>query len=109
MTVANLNILYLRQRLFWRCLFIVALLLVSHIYLVKSTVFNLMTRERLLASLNETSNNVVALESKYLTLSGQITMDLARNLGFRDAADSTIFVALPAETSVVALSSTVLE
>ncbi len=109
MTASNLNILYTRQRLFWRCLAVAVLLLASYLYLVNSAVFNLVARERLLGNLNEMRSNVVALESEYLALSGQVTMELARERGFHDATASAIFVELPTQSSVVALAPAVLE
>ena len=109
MTVNTLNTLYTRQRLFWRCSAIAVSLLASYLYLVNSTVFNLVAREQLLATLSQTGNQVVALESEYLALSGSVTMERARALGFHDAADNTIFVELPAVTPVVALGRAVLE
>ena len=91
MTVANLNLMNQQQRLFWRVSFLTAGLLLGYLYLVNSVVFNVVTRQKALEQLASKQTAVVALEAEYLGLSNAVTLELAHQLGFRDASSQTIF------------------
>lgn len=91
MTAVNLNIFYRRRRLFFIFSSTALCLLVTYLYLVNSTVFALVSREKLGSALAAKQGTVVSLESEYLTLASGVTMERAIELGFRDAAKETIF------------------
>lgn len=91
MTAANLKLIYSRERIFRRFVLGVAALFVVYLYLINSVVFNLVGRQRALDKLNERQIRVVGLETEYLALSNKVTLELARALGFQDAAGRVIF------------------
>ncbi|MCC6290968.1 hypothetical protein IT398_02795 [Candidatus Nomurabacteria bacterium] len=91
MTAVNLNIFLRRRRLFFILAFTALSFLVGYLYLVNSTVFALVSREKLVTILAAKQGAVVSLESEYLTLASGVTMERAIELGFRDAAKETIF------------------
>ena len=105
MTATSLNLIISRQRLFWRVSIVTGALILAYIYLAQSVVFNVVSRQNVLEKSAKLQTQVVALETEYLALSNQVTVDLAHQLGFHDAASETIFapvVTLPSQT--VALS-----
>ncbi len=106
MTTASLNLIYSRQKLFWRVGTVTFTLIAAYIYLANSVVFNAVIRQQILEESAKRQAQVVALESEYLALSNQVTIDLAYRLGFHDAASETVFApVVPSSSQTVALGS----
>lgn len=103
MTAENLNIMYRRAGLFRRLAGSGLVLMAAYLYLVNGTVFALVARERAIEEIDRRRSGVVALETEYLERSSAITMALAEQLGFRDAAGVTLFVEAAPPAPVVAL------
>ena len=96
MTAVNLNIFYQRRKFFFIFSAAALCFLVAYLYLVNSTVFVLVSREKLENALAAKQGTVVSLEAEYLTLASGVTMERAIGLGFRDAARETIFAQVSA-------------
>lgn len=106
MTAASLNLIYYRQKLFWRVSAVTLGLFAAYLYLANSVVFNVVGRQQVLEESAQHQAQVVALETEYLALSNKITVELAYRLGFHDAAGETIFApVLPLSSQAVALGS----
>ncbi len=77
---------------------LVGLLLMAYIVLTMSLVFNAVLTGQTTERQNRLATQVTALESEYLQLSGEVTIERAYALGFRDAPESTY--ALVAQSKV---------
>jgi hypothetical protein len=63
-----------------------------YIGLVNSLVLNVSERGHLSETLSQTTSRSAALESQLVALSGSVTLDLAYQLGFHDAAPEDVLV-----------------
>ena len=81
-----------RAYLFWS-LFLTLLVLVGiYLYLVNSLIFGIVQRQNRLDILAKIEFEVAVLEADHLKKTGKITLDLANELGYEDAAARTVFV-----------------
>ena len=66
-------------------------LLVLYVYFVNQTIWNIVARQDMTKSINNTSSDVATLEASYMALSSSLTIDHAYTLGFKDitSADTT--------------------
>src|SRR6185436_12925338 len=104
MTAAHLNLFYTYRRLFRVLACLVSVLVVGNLYLVSATVFRGVAREQATKALETQQGEMVTLETEYLNLSTNLTLDRALAMGFHDAASATTFVrAEPAGAPVVAV------
>ena len=62
-----------------------------YVYFVASIVMNAAGREQTLNQISDLSSRVSGLESTYVDLSSQVTLALATNRGFIEAANQTSF------------------
>ncbi|MEA1929270.1 MAG: hypothetical protein U9M92_00040 [Patescibacteria group bacterium] len=93
---------YRRAVLVLTALFV--LLVAWYIYLVNSTIFGAVSRERQLGVLADLQSEVVALEGDYLGLANNISLEHARTLGFQDV-DSKTLIASDYEAEKLAQAS----
>ena len=77
MTLKNFNLTMLT---------LTALFVGGYLILVIILVTGAVARDRAMAKLSKLTPAVTSLESEYVARSGQITLDLAYQLGFKDAA-----------------------
>lgn len=70
----------------------VVCLLGAYVYLVNSSVFNIVAREEAMERGSVYATELSVLESRYIELSGNITLPLAYTLGFSDASNKSAFV-----------------
>jgi hypothetical protein len=106
MTVKNLTTTisaYPYQKLFWLLTYALLALLVLYLYFVSTIVVGVVKMENLRSELGVLQSSVNELESNYVSLSGSVTMDLARQLGYQDAINHASF-AYEANLEGVALS-----
>lgn len=103
MTATTINAINNRRALFLRAGSVLVLLVIAYLYFINSMVFNAVARQKLVSEINTLQTQVVALETEYFSLSNNITLELAYNLGFRDAGENTIFAPTLALTPKVAL------
>ena len=71
---------------------LIAVLLGAYVYLVNNSVFNIVARETALEKASNYATELAVLESRYIELSGNITLSLAYTLGFADASAESVFV-----------------
>ncbi|MBI2099940.1 MAG: hypothetical protein HYT48_01205 [Candidatus Vogelbacteria bacterium] len=80
MTLKNFNLTMLT---------LTALFFCGYLTLIMILVTSAVARQQAVERLAELTPAVTSLESEYVVLSGKITLDLAYQLGFKDAAEST--------------------
>ncbi len=89
----------------WGFCGVIILLIVSYLYLINSSVFNIMERREAEEKIGTLGTEVALLESKYIELSSDIDMDLAQQLGFREIDDTeakfTAKISAPVSVSLV--------
>lgn len=104
MTAKNLTTTsYPYQRIFWLLSYTLLVLVTLYLYFVSTIIIGVVGRENLQAEFSSLQSTVNQLESDSVALSGNVTIDLARQLGYQDAANHSSF-AYEAEVSGVALS-----
>jgi len=105
MTVKSLTTTtsYPYQKFFWILSYLLLALVVLYFYFVVAIIIGAYGRENLRAEFGALQSSVNQLESDYVILSGNVTIDLARSLGYRDAADYSSF-AYQTEASGIVLS-----
>ena len=89
--VKSLQLRYPHERLIRRFFYLLILLGAVYIYLINSMIFNAVSREKFSQQIDELTSQVATLESRYVALSGRVTLELARGLGFEDTANHTGF------------------
>jgi len=105
MTVKNLTVttVYPYQKFFWLLSYTLLALLALYLYFVSTIIFSVVKAENLRTELGALQSSVNELESSYVSLSGGVTIDFARELGYQDASNHASF-AYQVETPGVALS-----
>ncbi len=81
-----------RAYLFWSLFSTLLILLGIYLYLVNSLIFDIVQRQNRLDILAKIESEVAVLEANHLKKTGKITLDLAKKLGYEDAAARTVFV-----------------
>jgi hypothetical protein len=69
----------------------VILLVGLYVYFVTAIVWDAANREEILSQASELSSNVSTLETQYVNLSGKVTLDSARILGFVETGNQSGF------------------
>ncbi len=82
------------------CLPLAGSLVLVYIALVGLSVSYVANRERGGEQISLLRTEVATLESEYLSLSGQITLDLAHQLGYKDVAMEASYAAREKTTSI---------
>ncbi len=95
----------IEEKIVWAGFAAVIVLVMSYLYLVNSSVFNIMARREAEEKIGSLGTQVALLESQYIELSSHIDMDLARQFGFREIEDTeakfTAKVTAPINVSLV--------
>ncbi|HYC82934.1 MAG TPA: hypothetical protein VEB60_00085 [Candidatus Paceibacterota bacterium] len=78
----------IEEKAVWASFAMIVLLVISYLYLVNSSVFNIMARREAEEKISSLGTQVALLESQYIELSSRIDMDLARQFGFREIEDT---------------------
>lgn len=91
MTIKTLNIDYSYARLVQATLAAFLLLAGLYVYLVSTIVWDAANREKARAQASELSSKVATLESDYVNLSGEVTLELASHLGFVETSNQGAF------------------
>ena len=107
MTVKNLTTTttsYPYQKLFWLLSYALLALLVLYLYFVSTIVAGVVKMDNLRTELGVLQSSANELESNYVSLAGNVTMDLARELGYQDAGSHTSFAYETPVADGVALS-----
>ena len=81
-----------RVYIFWGLFSALLILVGTYLYLVNSLIFDIVQRQNRLDILAKIKSEVAVLEADQLKKTGKITLDLAGELGYQDAAKQTIFV-----------------
>lgn len=81
------------QFVFWALVSAIVLLAIMYMYFVNKTVWNVVERQHLEASIADTNSKLSDTEFQYINSVSGITMDTAAKLGFVSAANNTTFVA----------------
>ncbi len=92
MTVKSSTIQHQRQRRLYLLATVAALLFIVHLYFVAGMVLTMSSREQILKQISQTESSIIALESEFISLSKNITLDLAHERGFVDAEKQSSFV-----------------
>lgn len=74
----------LSRGIFWAMLGIVLLLVVSYMYLVNKTIWNVANREKIHNEIVAYSSKLGEIEFEYIKSKGSITLNSARQLGFTE-------------------------
>ncbi len=93
-----------RERVVRQLLGLFGLLAILYIYLINSFIFNAIDRQRKLDQVGTIQSTVVGLEKTEFDLSSKVTLDLAYQLGFKDADGATIFTGKVAESKLPSIS-----
>ncbi len=80
------------ETIFWSFAGILFMLLLMYGYFVQQTIFNVAERARTESSIAKVSSHLGEMESNYLALKRDVTIDRAYALGFKDVSN-TLFVA----------------
>lgn len=67
------------------------ILIALYIYFVNQIVVGVVQRQKLSQQINELNTEVAQLETRYVALTGKITLELAHQLGFQDISNQTGF------------------
>lgn len=84
---SNVNVIDnndLRKRILHTMLLVLALLVASYVFIIGSTVFNIVERKSLSTEASNLSSEVRELELTYLSMSSKIDLDLSHSLGFKE-------------------------
>lgn len=77
----------LSQKVFWLFSILIVIFASMYMYFVSSAIVNVVLREEIEGEIVKIHSEVGELESKYLTLENNITMDTALAMGFVKVAD----------------------
>ncbi len=91
MTINTLSIDYSYQRLVQTMFAGIILLIGLYVYFVTAIVWDAANREKVLSQANELTSDVSTLETQYVNLSGKITLNSARVLGFVETGNQSGF------------------
>jgi hypothetical protein len=91
MTAKTIAATYSHKKLFWYLTYTLIALVLVYIYCINVIVMGVVQRENLRTKFGALKTSVTNLESQYVAVSGTITLDLAHNLGYKDAADKASF------------------
>lgn len=91
MTIKTLNLDYSYQRYVQVMIVAVILLIGLYTYFVTAIVWDAASREKVLSQAGQLSSDVSTLEAQYVNLSGKVTLDSARELGFVETDNQSGF------------------
>ncbi len=77
----------LNQKIFRVVVVVFALLCALYAYIIGTITFNVVARNTFTEEKNTISSKIGELEVEYLSLSGNVTMDVARAAGFSEASN----------------------
>ena len=80
-----------QKSIFWGLVATLSLVFVIYSYLVGSIIFTVVERKQFEADIRDYKGAVGTLEVEYLKLAGGLTLDKAKELGFKEATDQ-IFI-----------------
>jgi hypothetical protein len=72
---------------FWCLILSICLCVFSYGYLVRTTIVNIVTRENMEKELALVSSKVLSLESEYVKVKNNVTLEQAQNSGFIQASN----------------------
>ena len=81
----------IEQRLIFILGALLLLLAFAYVYLVNSSIFNVVARKEAEEMISVTETEITGLAAKYMTLSEGINLDLAYEKGFVDAPERGVF------------------
>lgn len=84
----------LKKGLAWGLSFALLILVLGYVYLIGSLIFGTLGRQQIMELVRQAAAETAVLEANYLELTGSITIETAREMGFKDAAAVTAFVAV---------------
>lgn len=91
--IKKINTTLFSQTAFWTIVCGIILLVMSYIYFVNSIVWNVASRQQVERKLSDLTAQMSTLEATYVSLTSNISIDNAYNLGFKDiSSDQTTFV-----------------
>ncbi len=77
-----LNIEYSERKIFWCLILFVAVFSGLYMYLVNSTIVNVVGRQKIEKEISSINSRINDLESSYLSLNNQISFNYALSMGF---------------------------
>lgn len=80
-----------KKVIFWGLTTCLSLMIGIYVYSLNTAVFNVAKRGAIEKNISDLHNSVASLESKYISLKKDISLDLAYSLGYRDI-ESTIII-----------------
>ncbi|MBI5005014.1 MAG: hypothetical protein HZC03_00155 [Candidatus Lloydbacteria bacterium] len=78
---------HIEKKAFWALSFLAMVFIALYIYFVASATVAIVDRERIENAIAVTGGALSSTESKYLSLSSNITPELIHSLGFREITD----------------------
>lgn len=90
-----------REKLFIILVASILVALGSYFFLLQKAIVNIVEREKMAEEVSEKSRQVATLEADLFTMKNSITLDMARNKGFRDKSISAYI----SKKSVTAMAS----
>lgn len=95
---------YREKKIFWILFFVFASLLISYGFLVNHAIMNAVAGQKLESQMSALDSNVDSLESSYLSMENNITMQLALSEGFVSVSENDFAVIDPARSSALSLN-----
>ncbi|MFW5853098.1 MAG: hypothetical protein ACOCU8_00475 [Patescibacteria group bacterium] len=103
MTTIASKILKWQKRLFWSVVFVLLVFLGLYLFLLNQSIAYVVDRDQGQLDIARLETEVSVLTERFINLSEQIDMDLAKSLGFENAKDRIIFA--ERQTSPIAVVS----
>lgn len=85
--------------IFWAQIALIVSLIITYMYMVNKTVWNVMARQQVESSLVSLNSKLSDLEFEYITAKSNVTLEMARSLGYQ-SPQATYFVTRDQSTSV---------
>ncbi len=84
--VDNLQtVLRYRERIFGLLVVLISIFSIYYVYIIHSTIVNVVAKEKIVKEIRERSTKVSELESVYFKTKNEINIELAHARGFRDS------------------------
>ncbi len=90
--VEHMKTMTTTRTVFWALIISMIILSGTYMYLVHKTVFNAVARESIQEDIVALNSKLSEAEFEYINTVGGITMDTARELGFKAASSKVTFV-----------------
>lgn len=100
---AIMRIERLSQLIFISLAILTVFLAATYIFLVNKTVLNAVEKEKIEHQIASLNSDLSEKEFNYINSKGEVTIELARNMGFVSAEDRTTFVTVVKPSASVAV------